>query len=72
MNATAIPGVWTEEVLPGLNMRIDTNANIISFRNPYGSNIRYECTNGIYPEDVVQIRESILRTTKVSDIRVEA
>lgn len=73
MNATATPGVWEEEVLPGITMNIDTNLNVISVNNSYGSNLRYTYEDGIYGYHVEQVRNSILRTTRLSDCkRVEA
>lgn len=72
MTATSTPGIWTEEVLPGIVLTIDTNINVISVVNTYGSNIKYEYPDGIYGSHLEQVRDSILRTTKLSSIRVEA
>lgn len=63
MNATATPGVWMQEILPGINMICYTQINLITVSNTDGSNVRYHCPDGIKLTDIEQIQDSIIRTT---------
>lgn len=60
MNATA-PGVWEKEIASGVRMTCNTNLNMIYVTNDNGSNLRYECPDGIYLSDIEQIENGILR-----------
>jgi hypothetical protein len=58
MNATDIPGVWSDELENGAIMLIDTNHNIIRVKGPRENPIKYEFDHDITITDYTQIKHS--------------
>lgn len=58
MNATDIPGIWSDQLENGAVMIIDTNHNIIRVKPLNGSPIKYEIGRDILISDYTQIKES--------------
>jgi hypothetical protein len=61
MKATAISGVWKEEIKKGYTMLVDTNHNIVTVKTPNNRPLRYEIPEGITIDDVVRIREEVIK-----------
>lgn len=72
MNAGACPGVWYDDIFPGVTLIAYTQLNLIVVKNNHGNNLTYHCKDGISIDDVEQVKQSILKTTKLTDLRLMA